>query len=656
VTMQRPNRFRQHILLPLIAMAVLGAANGPPLYDFVTDRVHQRKINSAEYKRAHGFWQIVELPKDQRLNAIHAAVLPTGKLLLIAGSGNDREQFKAGTFKTLVFDPNTGSTTQVPTPTDLFCAGHAYLADGKLLVAGGTLRYEVLEPDVTRAGGTMVVKNENPDAGRAFKKGTVFVAPNGKKYVAGDDFELEPATKTITPAPKAPKSEPGKPKLPDTVTVTASETKVWVDAAEPGAGYATDQRAQYAIEGVTGGDLYGLAEKITMDKQDYQGRKETYEFNPTTERYERVADMHEKRWYPTLTALPDGKVLSVSGLDGGGQVVDGSQNEIYDPATKRWTVRPDLDRYFPTYPALFQTATPGRLFYSGSNAGYGPADRGREPGFWNLTDNTFQPVPGLRDPDLMETSGSAFVGPVQNQTVMVAGGGGIGESARSSKRIDLIRLDGAQPRYEPGPDLPEPTRYPHLVQLPDDTMLITNGSRDYRGRGLSDNHIARIYHPSTNTLSVAADPLVGRNYHSAALLLPDGRVLTVGSDPLFKDKKNSITGTFEQRMEIYTPPYLYRGERPTIDAAPAAVRYGERFVATVAATVGTARLIRPGSATHMLNTDQRSVALDVAPGPRAGTVSLTVPASAALLPPGPYLLFVTDTNGVPSVGRWVSVS
>jgi hypothetical protein len=58
----------------------------------------------------------------------------------------------------------------------------------------------------------------------------------------------------------------------------------------------------------------------------------------------------------------------------------------------------------------------------------------------------------------------------------------------------------------------------------------------------------------------------------------------------------------------------------------------------------------------MLNTDQRSVALDVAPGPRAGTVSLTVPASAALLPPGPYLLFVTDTNGVPSVGRWVSVS
>jgi hypothetical protein len=109
-------------------------------------------------------------------------------------------------------------------------------------------------------------------------------------------------------------------------------------------------------------------------------------------------------------------------------------------------------------------------------------------------------------------------------------------------------------------------------------------------------------------------------------------------------------------MEIYTPPYLFRGERPVIDDAPAAVRHGERFVARVTGTPATARLIRPGSATHMLNTDQRSIALGLAAGPRAGTVALTVPAEPALLPPGPYLLFVTDANGVPSVGRWVSVS
>jgi hypothetical protein len=623
----------------LVATGVLGVANVPPAYDAVTGWLHEQKINSADYKRAHGSWQIVDLPEGQRVNAIHAAVLPTGKLLLIAGSGNERTQFEAGTFRTVVFDPESGATTAVPTPTDLFCAGHAFLPDGKLLVAGGTLRYEVLEPDVTRAGGTMTVRNESPDRAVSLRKGTTFVAPDGRRYLSNDDIVVEPARKTGEGL---------------ATKVTASETRVWVDASARGAGHVIPEPRQFRVEGVTGGDVYGVAEKITMDKQDYQGRKETYEFNPYTERYERVADMHEKRWYPTLTALPDGKVLSVSGLDGGGQVVDGSQNEIYDPATKQWTLRPDLNRYFATYPALFQTAVPGRLFYSGSNAGFGPEDRGREPGFWNLTDNSFRPVPGLRDPDQLETSTSAWSGPVQNQTVMVVGGGGIGESAKSSRRIDLINLADAQPTYRPGPDLPEGTRYAHAVTLPDDTTLITNGSNDYRGRSSSDNHTARLYHPSTNTLSVVADPKVGRNYHSSALLLPDGRVLTVGSDPLYKDRKNSIAGRFDQRIEIFTPPYLYNGARPVIGEAPTAAAAGTSFTAKVDRPVATARLIRPGSATHMLNTDQRSIALDVMPD-AAGGVTLTVPPEHTLVPPGHYLLFVVDAAGVPSLGHWLRV-
>jgi hypothetical protein len=623
----------------LVATGVLGFANFPPAFDTVTGWLHERKVNSAEYKRTHGHWQIVELPERQRINAIHAAVLPTGKLLLIAGSGNKRDQFEAGTFRTVVFDPESGATTAVPTPTDLFCAGHAFLPDGKLLVAGGTLRYEVLEPDVTRAGGTMVVRNESPDRAASLRKGTTFVSPDGRRYLSNDDIVVEPARKTGEGL---------------ATKVTASETRVWVDAAGQGRSFVNNGPAQYRVEGASGGDVYGVAEKITMDKQDYQGRKETYEFNPYTERYERVADMHEKRWYPTLTALPDGKVLSVSGLDGGGQVVDGSQNEVYDPATKQWTLRPDLDRYFATYPALFQTAVPGRLFYSGSNAGFGPEDRGREPGFWNLTDNTFRPVPGLRDADQMETSTSAWAGPVQNQTVMVVGGGGIGESTRSTKRIDLIDLSDPEPRYRPGPDLPEGTRYAHAVTLPDDTTLITNGSNDYRGRGASDNHTARLFHPATNTLSVVADPRVGRNYHSSALLLPDGRVLTIGSDPLYRDKKNSIAGEFDQRIEIFTPPYLFRGARPRIEDAPASVAAGASFDATVSRKVTSARLVRPGSATHMLNTDQRSVALDLAPNATGG-VTLTVPAERTLVPPGPYLLFVVDAAGIPSVGRWIRV-
>jgi hypothetical protein len=128
--------------------------------------------------------------------------------------------------------------------------------------------------------------------------------------------------------------------------------------------------------------------------------------------------------YPTLTGLSDGRVLAVSGLDETGTILAG-QNEVYDPEKKTWTEREDLFRYFPTYPALFQPSVPDRLFYSGSNAGYGSDYQGRVPGFWDLEDNTFVEVPGLRDADLLETSASTWAGPVQDQRMIVVGGGGV---------------------------------------------------------------------------------------------------------------------------------------------------------------------------------------------------------------------------------------
>jgi hypothetical protein len=139
------------------------------------------------------------------------------------------------------------------------------------------------------------------------------------------------------------------------------------------------------------------------------------------------------------------------------------------------------------------------------------------------------------------------------------------------------------------------------------------------------------------------------------VLLPDGRVLTVGSDPLFRDKKNSITGTFEQRLEIYTPAYLFHGARPTIGDGPAALSAGQEGTYTSGAPgdVAAVRLIRPSAATHMLNTEQRSLILDFRAS--ADSVTVTLPASPALMPPGPYMLFFINKEGVPSEAKWVSV-
>jgi len=652
-TRRRPQRKgRPRVLGVGLALAVVGA-NLPYGTGVVSHALHQAKVNSATYKKDHGHWAMVDVPPQLRVNAVHAALLRTGKVLLIAGSGNDEERFEKGTFRSVLWDPATNRFTEVPTPEDLFCAGHAFLPDGRLLVAGGTQRYEVLEPDVTRAAGPMTVRNENPDDGPLrYPKGARFLDPGGRAYRATNAFVVPRAVKT--------EGVPGRP------TVTAGSVVVWVEAETEGASGVNAKATTYRLEGTTGTrshDVYGRAEKLTLAKQDFQGTATTYAFDPVRERYERLPDMAHKRWYPTLVGLRDGKVLASSGLDGTGQVVDG-HTEVFDPRTRTWTERPELRRFFPTYPSLFMVEG-GRLFYSGSNSGYGEPDRGRTPGIWDLTRNSFAPVPGLRDPDLMETSGSVLLPPVQSQKVMVAGGGGVGESPRSTARTDIAHLHGARPHFTPGPDLQDAVRYPNLVVLPTDEVLVTGGSSGYRGRGGSDVLSAQIYRPDPGTgrgeMRTVAAPTVPRNYHSEAILLPDGRVATFGSDSLFGDPDDSTPGTFEQRIEVFSPPYLFRGDRPVIRSvrqpAPPSAKGGAARTVRLEVEGGSAvravRLVRPSAATHVTDVEQRSVLVPFTAS--GGRLTATLPSDPSIAPPGHYMLVVVDARGVPSPARWIRV-
>ncbi len=642
--MRSRTRLYRQVGLIVVAAAVLLGVNVPPAFSYVARWQYERTVNSAEYMQQFGHWDTVDIPSDRRVNSIHAALLNTGKVLLIAGSGNKEDMFATKALKSLLYDPRTGQSRMIPVPDDMFCGGQTVLPDGRLLFAGGTQRYEKLDGAVTNAGGGLVVKNEDPDAPRTLRAGTEFVgAVSGKRYRSAFDVTVPPAAKVLTNTRRG-------------ATVTASEKQVFVESEVTGPDGVNLLPEQYQVVGLSPAqakNLYGQGQAITLAKQDYQGTTKAYTFDPATEAWSPLPDMNFPRWYPTLTPLADGRVLTMSGLDTVGQVLNG-QNEIFDPKTNTWTERKDLTRYFPTYPGVFQTAVPNRLVYSGANAGYGPAEQGRLPGLWDLGTNVFTPIGGLRDPDLLETAGSAFIGPVQDQRLAVVGGGGVGESPRSTGRIDFLDLSAPVPTFVPGPSLPDGTRYPNLVNLPDDSTLISNGSRDYRGKGASNIFVARILRPD-GTLTPAADPRVGRDYHAEGLLLPDGRVLTAGSDPLFDDEKNTIRGTFEQRVEIYTPPYLYRGNRPTITDAPPTMALGS--IATVAtpdaSRIRSARLMKTATATHVTTVDMRSVALPVAPGP--GGVSVSVPQQPEIVPPGPYMLFLLDDRGVPSEARMVTV-
>ncbi|WP_232323653.1 radical copper oxidase GlxA [Catenuloplanes japonicus] len=627
-------------LLAVLVLAGLLMVN-QPIVAFGAERLRQYEVGKIEYKRRYGHWESLPVPRDFRVNAIHAALLHTGKVLIIAGSGNDRERFEAGTFRTILWDPRTGEFTDVKTPTDVFCAGHTFLASGNLLVAGGTKSYEVL--DVTHAAGVMTIKNEAVhDSPHTFRKGTIFRGISGQSYALRADVTVPPATTMTHDGQKVRH---------------AGQAEGWVDAVEEGAGPVVDRPANYTIDGVTGTDLYGVAEKITLEKQEYGGDRTSYEFDPVSETYVRVGDLTRARWYPTLAALPSGDVLAVSGLDEFGRILHG-QNEVYRAAERRWVDAPNLSRYFPTYPALFGMSDE-RLFYSGSTSGYGSDTEGRTPGLWDLDDNTFTPVPGLRDADQTETSASVLLPPAQDQKVMILGGGGVGDLPTSTRRTDIVDLSATHPVYRPGPDLPQPVRYLSTVVLPDDTVFTSGGASGYRGgpyRGETRSDVlgAQIYDPGAEEFREAAAPSVGRNYHSEALLLPDGRVITLGSDPLYGEDGRSA-GTFEQRIEIYSPPYLFKGARPEITGGPETIVRGKsaRFLTPRPGEIVSARLVRPSAVTHVTDVDQRSIALPLTP--ESGAVSLAVPEAAGLVPSGWYLLFVTTADGVPSTGRWVEV-
>ncbi|MFG2718300.1 galactose oxidase-like domain-containing protein [Streptomyces sp. NPDC048416] len=647
----RPSKRMKKTLFGGGAVVLLAGLNAPAALSFATEQYHAYEIAQPEYMARYGAWHGVDIPEKYRTNAIHAALLHTGKVLIIAGSGNKQDHFDAGTFDTVLWNPKDNTFKKILTPEDFFCGGHAQLPDGNLLVAGGTARYEVLDGAVKRAGGGMRVKNEDPNKAVTLKKGTRFRSPSGVEYVSRFDVTVPRAKREF----EVSYYTNGQMKPWKTKT-TAAEARVFVEAVTEGRQSVATDQAQYEVVGLTGKDadnVYGLAEKITLDKQDYQGIRAAYEFDPKAEKYVPVASMKEARWYPTLTTLQDGKVLAVSGLDDVGAILQGD-NEIYDPKTKQWSKGPT--RYFPTYPSLFLTKG-GKLFYSGANSGYGPADKGREPGLWDVEKNTFTKIGGLKAGDQLETASSLLLPPAQDQRFMLLGGGGVGESKKATPRTAVVDLNKNNPAFTSGPELPQGTRYLNSVIMPDDSVFTTGGSSDYRGRGGSNILSAQFYDPKANAFREAADPTVGRNYHSEALLLPDGRVATFGSDSLYSDKNNTKLGKFEQRMELYTPPYLYRDKdkRPALGDGPEAAAADGRatFRTDHPERVVKARLMRPSAVTHTTDVEQRSIELGLTKD--KNSVTITVPKDRALVPPGWYMVFVSDEAGTPSEAKWLRV-
>jgi galactose oxidase len=145
-----------------------------------------------------------------------------------------------------------------------------------------------------------------------------------------------------------------------------------------------------------------------------------------------------------------------------------------------------------------------------------------------------------------------------------------------------------------------------------------------------------------------------RNYHSTALLMPDGRVWVGGGggcdDPGCANHLD---------FEIYTPPYLYAPDgsaavRPVIVSAPNSLSLGSPLAVTVSGNVTGFDLVRMGTSTHALDTDQRRIPLAIQSAVN-GSYTLAVPSDPGITVPGYWMLFALDANGVPSISALILI-
>jgi hypothetical protein len=201
-------------------------------------------------------------------------------------------------------------------------------------------------------------------------------------------------------------------------------------------------------------------------------------------------------------------------------------------------------------------------------------------------------------------------------------------------------------------------RQMNATLLPDGNVLVTGGTS---GVGFNNQagavHFAELWIASTKTWKTMARETKTRAYHSTALLLPDGRVLSSGSG----EGGGIPYANSEFSAQIFSPPYLFNANgtpatRPSITAAPARIAYGGTVIVQTpsAASVTRGTLIRLSSVTHAFNQSQVIFPLKFT-STSSTSVQAPAPASANLAPPGPYMLFLVNSAGVPSVAKFVSI-
>ena len=405
----------------------------------------------------------------------------------------------------------------------------------------------------------------------------------------------------------------------------------------------------------------------------FSGLDHTYIFDPETTKFTKMDDMKHGRWYPTCVMLSNGDIATFSGLTKRFPWLIFWENELFSFKNNKWSKLEGANKFLPLYPRIHLLPS-GELFYAGSYNThltfpftlYGFKIGTFKPGW-----NKWKKLPYPKETNRQE--GASVLLPLlpedcyQARVILIGGGDTFARSAtKSVEMIDFSETSEADlPKYRPINSMQNPRYYVYAVILPDQNVLVVGGKRGHHGFSAGNDNDsvdkttvnpkpqenavldAELFITKERKWKTLARMKVDRLYHSNAILLQDGTIMTAGSNP--------ARGCNEHRVEIFYPPYLAYDTRPEIKEYPKKINYNETITIKAAddAKIKTVSLIKPSATTHCLNPEQRYVGLEFEQS--SDVITAKIPGNRNVVPPGYYMLFITNEKDTPCISPFVQV-
>jgi galactose oxidase len=380
-------------------------------------------------------------------------------------------------------------------------------------------------------------------------------------------------------------------------------------------------------------------------------------YAPATDSWTPGSDMRISRGYQSTATCSDGRIFNIGGSWSGGY--GGKNGEIYNPTTNIWSllsgalVSPMLTV---DTGGAFRTDNHGWLF-GWKNGFVFQAGPSKAMNWYNTTGSGSVAPAGLRADDGDAMNGNAVMYDAVAGKILTMGGAQnyATDTARANAFVITIVTPGTNPTAVRTASMAYARGFANGVVLPDGTVFVTGGQSTVEP--FTDTTAAltpELWNPTTGVWTPMSPMSIPRTYHSVAILLPDATIFNGGGGLC---GVGCLTNHWD--AEIFVPPYLLNSDgsrrtRPSITTVASTVAVGGTLTVVTSGAVTSFSLIRFGTSTHTVNTDQRRIALTKTGSGTSYTV--TIPSDPGVALPGYWFLFAIDGAGTPSVGKIVKVT